>query len=136
MHSFIKYNQIFADDLKFAMSWGALVLGFIVLITALCILWEWKETKPKDQKFFLCFGIFFHWLATVVSRALSLLVDSGSILARTEHMLTAINLIFVITAGTFYFKALVHHWKPNLWRYVLSGIVGLIFIAYVYRIAL
>ena len=136
MHSFIKYNQIFADDLKFSMSWGALFLGIVVLIVSVGILWEWKDTKPKDEKFWFCCGILFHWWATVNARALSLLVDSGCILERTEHMLTAFNIVFVIIAGTFYFRALVNHWKPNLWKWLLGATIGIIFMTYVYRVAL
>jgi len=136
MGELIKYNQIFASNLKFAMSWGALALGLMVLAISIGILWEWKETKPKDEKFWFCCGIFFHWLATIDARALSLMVDAGAIMERTEHFLTAFNTIFVVTAGAFYFRALSHHWKPDLWKWVMGGIIGLIMIMYVYRVAI
>ena len=136
MGDLIKYNQIFASNLKFALSWGSLVQGLFIIALAIGILWEWKQDNPKGEKFWFCCGILFHWLATVNARTLSLLTDSNAILNRTEHFLTSFNIIFVIVAGGFYFKALSHHWKPDLWKWVSGGVVAFIFLMYVYRVAI
>jgi hypothetical protein len=136
MGELIKYNQLFASNLTFSLSWGAIIQGLLIVALAIGILWEWKQDVPKGEKFWFCCGIFFHWVATVNGRGLFLLSDSQAILKRTEHFLTSFNIILVIVAGVFYFRALSNHWKPNLWKYVVGGIVGFIMLMYLYRVIL
>ena len=128
------FSPDFADDLRYAVSWGILPLGFICLFASIGNIWLWKEDKPKDEKFFFITGIFFGWVGTCLGRTLFLLNDGGAILNRTEHLLTAFNLCFVFTAGVFYCRALTQHYKRDLWRWALFGSLALSAIMYVYRL--
>ena len=120
----------FSANLRFSFGVTDLILGIMIVFMAFGTLWLWKEDKPKSERFYFIFGVWFHWLATINSRVIDLLRESGSILIRHAHLMTTINLVLVFIAGIFYTRALSQHAWPNYWKWSLAILISFAFASF------
>lgn len=122
----------FSDDIRVAVNFGVLPIGLMVWMAGLGTLWEWKETRPKDAKWYLLCGMQSHWTGTILTLAVDLMMEHHMIRVKTAHLIISFNRCFVFAAALLYLKALTEYWKPTLWKY--AGIMGVVIIISVYTL--
>lgn len=121
-----------ADEIRIAANFGVLPVAILVWLAGICTLWEWKETKPRDAKWWLLCGMVCHWTGTILTLMVDLMSELGSIRIKTAHLIFSQNRIFVLIAGIIYLKALTEFWQANLWKWV--GLVAVFIIISVYSL--
>lgn len=114
-----KFYQ-FSEDFRMSMTWSLLGMGLYCLILSFFIIWEWRETKPRDEKFWFVTGIFLQWFASVNYRVLFLLKDAHYISPQNFDLAIGYNMIFSFVASIFWIRAMTQHRKKNLWKFAAA----------------
>jgi len=129
----VQFSSDFLSNIRFSYNLTNILLWLEVIIFTIGTIWQWKEDKPKSERFWFITGVFFSSSAILLGRNIDILREGGAILVRNAHLIATLNQSLIFIAGIFYVRALTQHWVKNLWVWTLFGLLAFSVVVYILK---